>query len=93
MTSLARALSHNKLDQVDFSGACPSRNAPLYPCRRRKLSFKSSDSTEAAGTPVTVEARVLVLNTGGTIGMAVHDDGNYDLMLLIVLVCLLRGGS
>lgn len=74
MTSLARALSHNKLDQVDFSGACPSRNAPLYPCRRRKLSFKSSDSTEAAGTPVTVEARVLVLNTGGTIGMAVHDD-------------------
>jgi len=62
MTSLARALSHHKLDGVDSGDACPSRNVP---CRRRLLTT-STEKTCAS------ESRVLVLNTGGTIGMTVH---------------------
>jgi len=76
LTSLARALSHHKLDRDDSGDACPyspPRSVPAYPCRRRKLSCKSG-STEATSTPCAAEARVLVLNTGGTIGMTVHDD-------------------
>lgn len=73
LTPLARALSHPKLDEG--TEACP----PLHTCRRRKLlSCKSTESVEPATSPSAVtEARVLVLNTGGTIGMTIHDDGTY----------------
>ncbi|XP_067469463.1 60 kDa lysophospholipase isoform X2 [Thunnus thynnus] len=65
MTSLARALSHNKLPGVDSGDACPSRNVP---CRRRMLTLTPSTEETCVN-----ESRVLVLNTGGTIGMTVHD--------------------
>lgn len=86
MTPLARALSHHKLDQHDPADATPSP-APLQPCRRRRVSCKSLDTSD------TLEARVLVINTGGTIGMTIHDDGSYDPMLLMMLLCLLGCGS
>uniref|UniRef100_A0A8C6UGY8 asparaginase n=1 Tax=Neogobius melanostomus TaxID=47308 RepID=A0A8C6UGY8_9GOBI len=66
LTSLAGALSQQA--QNDIS---PSRSGLLLPTRRRKLSL---DNTEPLTSPHTAEARVLVINTGGTIGMTLHDN-------------------
>lgn len=76
LTPLARALSQPQLDGI--AGTCdvgPPRNAPLQPSRRRLLS--SCASVEAVERMTSAqEARVLVINTGGTIGMTLHDDGS-----------------
>lgn len=74
LTPLARALSQPQLDGI--AGTCdvgPPRNAQLQPSRRRLLS--SCTSFEALERMTSAqEARVLVINTGGTIGMTLHDD-------------------
>ncbi|XP_078133840.1 60 kDa lysophospholipase isoform X2 [Sander vitreus] len=74
MTSLSRALSQPTLDLTESSDVSPARTIPLHPCRRRMLS--SCTSIECI-EPVTsyIEERVLVINTGGTIGMTPHPDG------------------
>ncbi|XP_070776402.1 60 kDa lysophospholipase isoform X1 [Enoplosus armatus] len=75
LTSLARALSQPKLDLLEFTDLCPPRSTQLHPCRRRKLtSCNSIESIEPATSPSAAEARVLVINTGGTIGMTLHDN-------------------
>ncbi|XP_054652296.1 60 kDa lysophospholipase isoform X2 [Dunckerocampus dactyliophorus] len=75
LTSLARALSHHKLDLVESNEVFLPRNAQVHPCRRRQLSSCGSfDSTEQATSPSAAEARVLVINTGGTIGMTLLDN-------------------
>ncbi|KAK2826089.1 hypothetical protein Q5P01_020303 [Channa striata] len=74
MTSLGRALSQPKLDLIETNDVCPPRNAQRHPCRRRKLSSCNSvECLEAISSPCA-EARVLVINTGGTIGMALRDN-------------------
>uniref|UniRef100_A0AAQ5XIJ9 asparaginase n=1 Tax=Amphiprion ocellaris TaxID=80972 RepID=A0AAQ5XIJ9_AMPOC len=46
-----------------------------HPSRRRKLSSCNSvETTDPVTSPTAAEARVLVINTGGTIGMTLHDD-------------------
>lgn len=75
LTSLARALSQPTLDLLETNDISPTRSGQLHPCRRRKLSSCSSfDTTEPLTSPHTAEARVLVINTGGTIGMTLHDN-------------------
>ncbi|XP_044021901.1 60 kDa lysophospholipase isoform X3 [Siniperca chuatsi] len=75
MKSLARALSQPKLDLIEMADVCPPRSIQLHPCRRRKLtSCNSIESLETATSPSVAEARVLVINTGGTIGMTLHDN-------------------
>ncbi|XP_034531677.1 60 kDa lysophospholipase isoform X2 [Notolabrus celidotus] len=75
LTSLARALSHPKLDLVESIDVGPPRNTLLHPTRRRKLSSCSSvEIVEPLNSPTAAEARVLVINTGGTIGMTLHDN-------------------
>uniref|UniRef100_A0A3Q3L3N0 asparaginase n=1 Tax=Labrus bergylta TaxID=56723 RepID=A0A3Q3L3N0_9LABR len=75
LTSLARALSQPKLDLLDSPDVGPPRNTALHPARRRKLSSCNSIETiEPLTSPTTAEARVLVINTGGTIGMTLHDN-------------------
>ncbi|XP_038584374.1 60 kDa lysophospholipase isoform X2 [Micropterus salmoides] len=75
LTSLARALSQSKLDQIESNDVSPPRSIQLHPCRRRKLtSCASIESLEQATSPSAIEARVLVINTGGTIGMTLHDN-------------------
>uniref|UniRef100_A0A8C6SV31 asparaginase n=1 Tax=Neogobius melanostomus TaxID=47308 RepID=A0A8C6SV31_9GOBI len=73
LTSLARALSQPTLDLLETNDISPSRSGQLHPTRRRKLS-SSLDNTEPLTSPHTAEARVLVINTGGTIGMTLHDN-------------------
>ncbi|XP_026159330.1 60 kDa lysophospholipase isoform X4 [Mastacembelus armatus] len=74
LTSLARALSQPKLDLVEANDVFVSRNAQLHPCRRRKLSSCNSFESVEPVTSSSAEARVLVINTGGTIGMTLHDN-------------------
>ncbi|XP_041809759.1 60 kDa lysophospholipase [Chelmon rostratus] len=79
-TPLALALSKQQTQhEVDAAEATcdvsPSRGGPLQPCRRRKLSScVSIESADSAASPPAAEARVLVINTGGTIGMTLHDN-------------------
>ncbi|XP_031134573.1 60 kDa lysophospholipase isoform X3 [Sander lucioperca] len=74
MTMLSRALSQPTLELTESSDVSPTRTISLHPCRRRMLS--SCTSIEII-EPVTsyIEERVLVINTGGTIGMTPHPDG------------------
>uniref|UniRef100_A0A667XC55 asparaginase n=1 Tax=Myripristis murdjan TaxID=586833 RepID=A0A667XC55_9TELE len=80
-TSLGRALSHSKLNQADPKEVFHSQtnlshgNVTTLPGRRRKLSSCNNltESTESVLSPCA-EARVLVINTGGTIGMTLHDN-------------------
>ncbi|XP_028422187.1 60 kDa lysophospholipase isoform X2 [Perca flavescens] len=74
ITRLSRALSQPTLKLAECNDVSPARTIPLHPCRRRMLS--SCTSIECI-EPVTsyIEARVLVINTGGTIGMTLHDNG------------------
>ncbi|XP_061824807.1 60 kDa lysophospholipase isoform X2 [Nerophis lumbriciformis] len=75
LTSLARALSHHKLDLLESNEVVLPRNSQVHPCRRRQLSSCGSlDSSEQASSPSAAEARVLVVNTGGTIGMTLLDN-------------------
>uniref|UniRef100_A0A4W6F6U3 asparaginase n=1 Tax=Lates calcarifer TaxID=8187 RepID=A0A4W6F6U3_LATCA len=74
MTSLARALSQPKLDLIEPNDVFTTRAAQVYPCRRRKLSSCNSVESLETLTPPAAEARVLVINTGGTIGMTLHDN-------------------
>ncbi|XP_063058970.1 60 kDa lysophospholipase-like isoform X2 [Engraulis encrasicolus] len=79
MKSLARALSTTRLNSLDHDlFSSPSQTSlnrtSLGLSRRRRMSSSTSfDSPEAATTP-SAEARVLVINTGGTIGMRYHDN-------------------
>ncbi|XP_060938618.1 60 kDa lysophospholipase isoform X2 [Limanda limanda] len=74
MTSLAHALSNTTLDLSESSDVSPSR-AQLQTCRRRKLSSCSSLETSKLVPLHAAERNVLVLNTGGTIGMTMHSEG------------------
>ncbi|XP_052009728.1 60 kDa lysophospholipase-like isoform X2 [Xyrauchen texanus] len=76
MTSLARALSNSRLNQLDQSDVFQlqtsySRSA-MGQFRRRRLS--SSASLESVDVSPSAEARVLVINTGGTIGMTYQNN-------------------
>ncbi|KAI4889196.1 hypothetical protein NFI96_012972 [Prochilodus magdalenae] len=70
MTSLAKALSHSQTDRSDVvqSQTSLSRMGQV----RRAIS--TSQSAETLDVCPRTEARVLVLNTGGTIGMMYHDN-------------------
>lgn len=72
LTSLARALSHHNVAAAD--DCAPSRSALMHPRRGRKLSSSASLDSCGLPSPYVPEARVLVINTGGTIGMTLHDD-------------------
>ncbi|KAK9533639.1 hypothetical protein VZT92_008745 [Zoarces viviparus] len=76
LTSLARALSQPTLDLTEVADVVShQRNIQLHSRRRRRLSnCNASESVEPATSPSAVEARVLVINTGGTIGMTLHDN-------------------
>ncbi|XP_047201297.1 60 kDa lysophospholipase isoform X2 [Girardinichthys multiradiatus] len=71
--TLGRALSLPTLIERDDVS---STNVQLHPSRRRKLSSCSSlEKFDRVSSPCTNESRVLVINTGGTIGMMLHDGG------------------
>lgn len=75
LTSLARALSQPTLDLIEANDVFTARNVQRHPSRRRKLSSCNSiETTDPVVSPTAAEARVLVINTGGTIGMTLHDD-------------------
>ncbi|XP_069571043.1 60 kDa lysophospholipase [Brachyistius frenatus] len=75
LTSLAQALSQHKLDQVETADVAPARNPQLQTCRRRKLlSCPTCDTPDLTPAPICTETRVLVINTGGTIGMKRHNE-------------------
>lgn len=78
-TPLARALSQPQLVLTETTVDLSPRSLPpaLQPSRRRKLtSVNSIESLESLTSPSAAEARVLVINTGGTIGMTLRDNGN-----------------
>ncbi|XP_054894833.1 60 kDa lysophospholipase isoform X2 [Poeciliopsis prolifica] len=71
--TLGRALSHPTL--IETNDVSPP-GVQLHPSRRRKLSSCSSvENLEKVTSPCGNESRVLVINTGGTIGMTLHDTG------------------
>ncbi len=69
MTSLGRALSRSRLSQPEGFQSQKSRGATGQTRRRYSSSSESPDNSP------NVEARVLVINTGGTIGMTYHNNG------------------
>lgn len=83
LTSLARALSQPQMDLSDASSDGFPARLSMQPSRRRKLSSCNSlesveqqQQQQQLASPSAAEARVLVINTGGTIGMTLHDNGN-----------------
>uniref|UniRef100_A0A3P9P3L7 asparaginase n=1 Tax=Poecilia reticulata TaxID=8081 RepID=A0A3P9P3L7_POERE len=71
--TLGRALSHPTL--IETNDVSPP-SVQLHPSRWRKLSSCSSlENLEKVTSPCGSESRVLVINTGGTIGMTLHDTG------------------
>ncbi|KAL4656402.1 60 kDa lysophospholipase isoform X1 [Arapaima gigas] len=70
MSSLGTALSNTCLSQLEHSDVCLQSQASVH--RRRRLS--SSAGAESPELSPSTEARVLVLNTGGTIGMMYHNN-------------------
>ncbi|XP_073339369.1 60 kDa lysophospholipase isoform X1 [Pagrus major] len=75
LTPLARALSQPQLELAEANDVVPPRSIQLHPTRMRKLSSCNSlDLIEPLVSPAAAEARVLVINTGGTIGMTLHDN-------------------
>eukprot|EP00063_Salmo_salar_P067012 XP_014041847.1 PREDICTED: 60 kDa lysophospholipase-like isoform X5 [Salmo salar] len=75
MTSLARALSHSRLSQLDqsvFKSQTSVHQSNVAQPGPRRLS--SSNSVESLDVSPCAVARVLVINTGGTIGMMCHND-------------------
>ncbi|XP_037550460.1 60 kDa lysophospholipase [Nematolebias whitei] len=74
LVSLGRALSQPSLNLLETNDTSPT-TSQLHPCRRRKLSSCSSlENGDPVPSPVADESRVLVINTGGTIGMTLHDN-------------------
>uniref|UniRef100_A0A1A7XF07 asparaginase n=2 Tax=Iconisemion striatum TaxID=60296 RepID=A0A1A7XF07_9TELE len=75
-SSLGRALSQTSLQQIEFNDISPTATLQRHPCRMRRLSKCSSvENGELVTSPYADESRVLVINTGGTIGMTLHDNG------------------
>ncbi|KPP63065.1 60 kDa lysophospholipase-like [Scleropages formosus] len=78
--SLGTALSHTRLNQLEHSDVClqsqvsAHRGGAAPSCRRRRLSSSASVESLTELSP-SAEARVLVINTGGTIGMMYHNNG------------------
>uniref|UniRef100_A0A672NF95 asparaginase n=1 Tax=Sinocyclocheilus grahami TaxID=75366 RepID=A0A672NF95_SINGR len=70
MTSLGRALSRSKLSQPDAFQLHKSLSRSAAGQSRRRFS----SSSESPDISPNVEARVLVINTGGTIGMTYHNN-------------------
>ncbi|XP_059376715.1 60 kDa lysophospholipase isoform X2 [Carassius carassius] len=68
MTSLGRALSRSRLSQPEGFQSQKNRSAAGQTRRRY------SNSSESPDISPNVEARVLVINTGGTIGMMYHNN-------------------
>ncbi|XP_018583144.1 60 kDa lysophospholipase isoform X1 [Scleropages formosus] len=77
--SLGTALSHTRLNQLEHSDVClqsqvsAHRGGAAPSCRRRRLSSSASVESLTELSP-SAEARVLVINTGGTIGMMYHNN-------------------
>jgi len=69
MTSLSNRLNQSDVFQTKTS-LC--RSAVGKGCRR-----VSCDSSGSPDLSTDVETRVLVINTGGTIGMILHDGGKF----------------
>lgn len=86
LTLLARALSNPKLSHAESLDGHPNaiRNFTPHGSRRK---FSSSNSLSELDSSIVFspcsEARVLVINTGGTIGMKIQDDGNYTHVLIL----------
>ncbi|XP_027130952.1 60 kDa lysophospholipase isoform X2 [Larimichthys crocea] len=77
LTSLARALSQPQLElQAEGTNEIASpRSLPVQPPRLTRLSSCTSlEFFDTATSPCAREAHVLVVNTGGTIGMMRRDD-------------------
>ena len=94
LTSLARALSQPTLNLNDMNDVTlsPTRSIPLFKCRRRKLSICNLiESVEPS--PIAPEARVLVINTGGTIGMTLHDKGMANVTHSVVVFTVSQPAS
>lgn len=76
--SLGRALSQTRLSSLDQSDVFSSQTSlcrsGIGQVRRRKLSSSASIDSSSEMSP-SAEARVLAINTGGTIGMMYHDNG------------------
>lgn len=70
VTALARALSH-----TDQSDSFQSQSSLYRMGASRKRRISSGQSVDSTDVNPGAEARVLVLNTGGTIGMMYHNDG------------------
>ncbi|XP_051723639.1 60 kDa lysophospholipase isoform X3 [Ctenopharyngodon idella] len=70
MTSLGRALSCSRLSQADVFQSQKSLSRSATGQSRRTFS----SSSESPDISPNVEARVLVINTGGTIGMTYHNN-------------------
>ena len=81
MTSLARALSHTHLHSLDQSDVFSSQMSPcrsgISQVRRRRISSATSIDSEMSPS---AEAKVLVINTGGTIGMMTHNNGKINVL-------------
>lgn len=75
MTSLGRALSRSSLSQPDVFQSQKSLSRSVASQSRRRIS----SSSESPDISPNVEARVLVINTGGTIGMTYHNNGKQQL--------------
>ncbi|XP_066550266.1 60 kDa lysophospholipase isoform X2 [Amia ocellicauda] len=78
VSSLGKALSHTSLDRLESDASqprgVPYRNGVAQSSRRRRLSSGLSfDSEEGQLSPYS-QMRVLVINTGGTIGMMYHNN-------------------
>lgn len=71
MTSLGRALSRSRLSQTEGFQSQKSLSRSAAGQTRRRYS----SSSESPDISPNVEARVLVINTGGTIGMTYHNNG------------------
>ncbi|XP_056332804.1 60 kDa lysophospholipase isoform X5 [Danio aesculapii] len=71
MTSLCRALSRSKLNQSDAFQSQKSLSRSAAGQSRRRFSSSSESPPDVSPN---VEARVLVINTGGTIGMTYHNN-------------------
>ncbi|KAF7704444.1 hypothetical protein HF521_021516 [Silurus meridionalis] len=74
MTSLARALSHTTLSQLDQSDAFQSQSSMYRMCASSRRRISASQGVDSMDVSLSAEARVLVINTGGTIGMMYHND-------------------
>ncbi|XP_017555265.1 60 kDa lysophospholipase isoform X1 [Pygocentrus nattereri] len=74
MTSLARALSHSTLNQLDQSDVFQSQTSLCRMGQGRRKAISSSQSVDSLDVSPSAEARVLVINTGGTIGMMYHNN-------------------